>query len=50
VSYEVIFDDESIEFLNKLEAKTKERIFDKIIQTKTNPYHLVTFLNMHKYL
>ena len=37
--YEIIFDEEAIEFLNKLPKKIKERIFNKIISTKDNPFH-----------
>jgi mRNA-degrading endonuclease RelE of RelBE toxin-antitoxin system len=37
--YEVIFDEEAIEFLNKLPKELKRRIFDKIISTKENPFH-----------
>ncbi|MDO8656625.1 MAG: type II toxin-antitoxin system RelE/ParE family toxin [Nanoarchaeota archaeon] len=37
--YEVIFDDESIEFLNKIPREVKERIFNKIISAKENPFH-----------
>lgn len=36
--YEIIFDKKSLEFLNKLEYKIKERIFEKIISTKQNPF------------
>jgi mRNA interferase RelE/StbE len=36
--YEIIFDKKAIEFLNKLDNKTKERIFQKIISTKDNPF------------
>lgn len=35
--YEVIFDDKAIEFLNKLEKSLKERIFNKIMNTKQDP-------------
>jgi mRNA interferase RelE/StbE len=37
--YEVIFDDKAIEFLEKLDKKNKERIFNKIISTKDDPFH-----------
>ena len=37
--YEVIFDEEAIDFLNKLPKDVKERIFNKIISTKENPLH-----------
>lgn len=39
MTFEVIFDEEVIEFLNKLSKNTKERIFNKIISTKENPFH-----------
>ena len=37
--YEVIFDDKAIEFLEKIDKKNKERIFNKIISTKDDPFH-----------
>lgn len=35
--YEVIFDEEAIEFLNTLPKEIKERIFKKIISSKEMP-------------
>ena len=35
--YELIFDDEAIEFLNKLPKDVRQRIFNKIVSTKENP-------------
>ena len=37
--YELIFDDEAIEFLNKLPKEVKRRIWDKLTSTKENPFH-----------
>ena len=37
--YELIFDEEAIDFLNKLPKELKSRIFNKIISTKENPFH-----------
>lgn len=37
--YEIIFDEEAIDFLNKLPIEIKERIFNKIISVKENPLH-----------
>lgn len=37
--YEIIFDDESIDFLNGLQKQLKKRIFNKIMSTKENPFH-----------
>lgn len=37
--YEIIFDEEAIEFLNQLPKEIKERIYDKLISTKENPFH-----------
>lgn len=37
--YELIFDDEAIEFLNKLPKEMKRRIWDKLTSTKENPFH-----------
>ena len=39
MTYEVIFDEEAINFLNKLDKILKTRIFNKIISTKENPFH-----------
>ena len=36
--YDVIFDKKSIEFLNSLDHKIKERIFKKIISAKEKPF------------
>jgi len=36
--YEIIFDKKAVENLNKIEYKTKERIFKKIISTKEKPF------------
>lgn len=35
--YEIIFDDKAVDFLNKLEKKLRERIFNKLMSTKENP-------------
>ena len=37
--HEVIFDPEATDFLAKLPKELKERIFNKIISTKENPFH-----------
>jgi len=37
--YEVTFDEEAINFLNKLPKELRKRIFNKIISTKNNPFH-----------
>ena len=37
--YELLFDEEAIEFLNKLPKDLKERIFNKLITAKENPFH-----------
>ena len=37
--YGLIFDDEAIEFLNKLPKEVKRRIWDKLTSTKENPFH-----------
>ncbi|MFH2020676.1 MAG: type II toxin-antitoxin system RelE/ParE family toxin [archaeon] len=39
MSFEVLFDPESIDFLNKLEKPIRERIYNKIIISSENPYH-----------
>ncbi len=37
--YEVIFDSEALEFLEKLDKKLAKRIWDKIMSTKSDPHH-----------
>ena len=37
--WEVVFDEEAIDFLNALPKELKERIFDKIISAKEYPFH-----------
>lgn len=38
MTYEIRFDEEAINFLNKLEKSVKARIFIKVISTKQNPF------------
>jgi len=37
--FRVIFDPETIDFLQKAEKTTAKRIYNKIISTKSNPHH-----------
>ncbi len=37
--YEIIFDEETIKFLNQLPKEYRGRIFNKIITAKDNPFH-----------
>jgi mRNA interferase RelE/StbE len=37
--YTVIYDEETLQYLEKLETKIRKRIFEKIISTKENPFH-----------
>ena len=37
--FRVIFDDKAIEFLEKLDKKNRERIFNKIMTAKEDPFH-----------
>ena len=37
--YKIQFDEEAIEFLKKAQNQIKERIWNKIMQTKENPHH-----------
>jgi len=49
--YKVIFDDKAIEFLEKLDARNRERIFNKILSIKENPFHYfekLTARNLYK--
>ena len=46
--YKVKFDDEPINFLNKLSQDLKERIFNKILSTKQNPFHFFDKLEDRK--
>jgi len=39
MTFELIFDEEAIDFLNDLPKEIKERIFNKIRSTKENPFH-----------
>ncbi|MBI2507347.1 type II toxin-antitoxin system RelE/ParE family toxin [Candidatus Woesearchaeota archaeon] len=42
--YELRFDRKAIDFLNKLERKDKERIWNKLQQCKENPFHFLEHL------
>ena len=42
--YNIIFDEEAIKFLEKLPKQIAHRIFNKIQETKVNPYHYFTKL------
>ncbi len=46
--YEIIFDEEAIEFLEKLNQNISKRIFNKIISTKENPHHYFIRLTERK--
>lgn len=46
--YDVVYDNEPINFLNKLPYNLKKRIFDKIISTKLNPFHFFDKLEGRK--
>ncbi len=37
--YNIIFDEEAIDFLEKLVRPERERIFSKIVSAKENPFH-----------
>jgi len=37
--YDLVFDEKTIEFLEKLEKKTKKRIYEKILSTREDPFH-----------
>jgi len=37
--YDIIFDEEAIDFLKKLPKETRKRIYSKIISSKPNPLH-----------
>ena len=37
--YDIIFDEEAIDFLEKLVRSERERIFSKIASAKENPFH-----------
>ena len=37
--YEIIFDEDAIDFLEKLTKQEKERIFNRILCAKENPFH-----------
>lgn len=46
--FEVVFDDEAIDFLSHLPEDLRKRIYDKIISTKTNPLHFFERLEGRK--
>lgn len=46
--YEIIFDEEVIAELNKLPKELRERIFNKIINVKENPFHFFERLTERK--
>lgn len=37
--YDLVFDEKALEYLEKIEKKTRKRIFEKIVSTKKNPSH-----------
>jgi mRNA interferase RelE/StbE len=37
--YTIIYDEEALQSLEKLEKKVRKRIFEKIQSTKENPFH-----------
>ncbi len=37
--YDIIFDPEALEFLEKADKKIAKRIWDKIMSTRSNPHH-----------
>lgn len=46
--YKVIFDDKSIEFLEKLPQNLAQRIYKKIASSKENPFHYFERLEERK--
>ncbi len=46
--YEIIFDSEAIEFLEKCEKNLAKRIWDKIMSTKEDPHRFFEKLNGRK--
>jgi len=42
--YLIIFEKKALDFLNKLEADLKERIWGKLQQCKENPFHFLEHL------
>jgi len=48
VVYEVVFDEEALDFLDKLPKDVKERIFNKVVSTKENPFHFFERLEGRK--
>ena len=47
--FKVIFDDKAIEFLEKLDKISRERIFNKIMSTKEDPFHYFEKLTKSKF-
>ena len=46
--YEIVFDEKAIDFLDQLPKPLKERIFNKIISAKENPFHFFETLKGRK--
>ena len=46
--YELVFDEEAINFLSKLPKEIRKRIYDKLVSTKTNPFHFFERLEGRK--
>lgn len=46
--YEIHFDEKAIDFLNKIPKNLKERMYNKIISTKANPFHFFEKLEGRK--
>ncbi len=42
--YALIFEKKALDFLNKIEKETKERIWNKLQQCKDNPFHFLEHL------
>jgi len=48
MTFELIFDEEAIGFLNDLPKELKKRIFNKITKAKENPFHFFERLEERK--
>ena len=48
MTFELIFDEEAIKFLEKLPKDTRKRIFNKLTSAKENPFHFFLRLEGRK--
>ncbi len=45
MSYTIIYDEEVVKFISKLEVRVRKRILDRILKAKQNPHHFLQRLS-----